>query len=111
MSLGNVSRLFVCIALSAGLVLSACSDDSTTSSTPQLSKAEVEQKAMAALTAKTGQQAPQITCPGNLNAQVGAKMVCSIVLDAKTYDVTVTVTQVNGTTAELAVEVAGAPRG
>ena len=90
------------------LALAACS--SSDESVGTLAKGTVETGAMDALTKKTGQQAPQITCPGDMPAKVGASMVCSIPLTNGVYDVTVTVTAVNGTTAQFSVEVASAPR-
>lgn len=104
-----VSRLLASTLVCAGLTLAACSSDS--SSTTQIEKSEIEKKAMAALSAKVGKASPPITCPGNMDAVVGKKMVCAVVLDdGKTYDVTVTITSVSGTTAEFSVEVASTPR-
>jgi major membrane immunogen (membrane-anchored lipoprotein) len=94
--------------LATTLALAACSSDASEGT---IAKGTVETGAMDALTKKTGQQAPQITCPGDMPAKVGASMVCSIPLSNGTYDVTVTVTAVNGTTAQFSVEVAAAPRG
>ena len=65
---------------------------------------------MASLTASAGMPSPQITCPSDLRAEVGASMVCSIPLSGKTYDVTVTVTSVEGGKAKFSVVVASAPR-
>ncbi len=93
--------------LATTLALAACSSDDSVGT---LAKGTVETGAMDALTKKTGQQAPQITCPGDMPAKVGASMVCSIPLTNGIYDVTVTVTAVNGTTAQFSVEVASAPR-
>ena len=94
--------------LATTLALAACS--SSDESVGTLAKGTVETGAMDPLTKKTGQQAPQITCPGDMPAKVGASMVCSIPLTNGVYDVTVTVTAVNGTTAQFSVEVASAPR-
>lgn len=105
-----VSRSLVAVFLSCVLALGACSDSSSSSTTSEIQKSEVEQQAMAALTAKTGKPAPAITCPGNLKAEVGASMVCAIVLDGATYDVTVTVTAVADGKAQFDVVVASMPR-
>lgn len=85
------------------LALSACGPK-------EVPKAEVEKQAMEVLTKTVGQQAPQITCPGNLKAEVGTAMVCSIPLEGKTYDVNVKVTAVDGSNAKFDVAVADKPR-
>ena len=98
-ALAGLAGTFAVVAL-----LGACS------STPTLSKSEVETQAAAALTAQVGQQSPPITCPSDLEAKVGATMVCSTQLDSATYDVTVTITAVEGTNASFDVKVADKPR-
>ena len=75
----------------------------------QVPKAEVEKQAMATLTAAVGQQAPQITCPGDLKAEVGATMTCSMPIDGKNVDVNVKVTSVDGSSAKFDVAVADKP--
>jgi hypothetical protein len=76
----------------------------------EVPKEEVEKQAMAVLTKTVGQQAPQITCPGNLKAEVGTAMVCSIPLEGKTFDVNIKVTAVEGGNAKFDVAVADKPR-
>lgn len=106
-----LSATFI-IAISA----SACSVTTTDTGTgtkpvATLSKGDIETGAMAALSAKTGKTAPQITCPGDMKAEVGATQICAIQLDGKTFDVTITVTTVdeNGK-GQYTAEVAAAPR-
>lgn len=99
MTNSSIVRLVVAVL---ALGLSACS--------PVVAKATIESSAVAALTAKQGQQAPPITCPGDMPAVVGTKQVCAITLDGKVYDVTVTITAFDGTTATYDVEVASTPR-
>ncbi len=79
-------------------------------SEPELAKADVEQSAMKTLSAAVGKPSPAITCPGNLKGKVGAKLTCSAPMDGKTYDVMITVTSIEGTTANFSVEVADKPR-
>jgi len=73
-------------------------------------KATVETNAQQALSDMAKQQAPPVTCPGDLDGKVGASEVCAITLDGKVYDVTVKVTSVDGGTAKFDVNVASAPR-
>ncbi len=75
------------------------------------SKADVETGSMEALSKKVGQPSPQITCPNDMKAKVGEKMVCSMPINAKTYDVTITVTSLgDNNIGNYDVEVASAPR-
>ncbi len=76
----------------------------------EVAKADVEKTAMTQLSASVGKPSPPITCPSGLKAKVGTKLVCSIELDGKPYDVDVTVTGIEGSTAKFDVEVAKAPR-
>jgi 2-methylaconitate cis-trans-isomerase PrpF len=93
----------VAFALFTALSLTACGPGT-------LTKASVETGAMAALTAQVGQQAPQITCPGDMAAVVGTSQVCSMPRPSGTFDVTVTVTSIDGNTAKFSVVVASTPR-
>ena len=75
-----------------------------------ISKADVESGSRLALTENAGKQAPPISCPSDLDANVGAKMVCAITLDGNLDDVTVQVASIDGSTARYNVQVADAPR-
>jgi hypothetical protein len=99
-------RVIAGVLLASALVVSACSQTKT------LSKSEVETQAAAALTAQVGQQSPPITCPGDLEAKVGASEVCAITLDSGVYDVTISVTSFDETSnnATFDVQVATQPR-
>jgi hypothetical protein len=98
----RISTRFSFFAVTAALVV-ACGD-------AEVPKADVEQQAMKTLSATVGKESPPITCPGNLKAKVGTTMTCSISLDGKTHDVTITVTGIEGTNAKFNVEVASNPR-
>lgn len=91
------------ISVVFALFLTACGQK-------EVAKEEVEKQAMAILTEKVGQPAPQITCPSALKAEVGTAMVCSIPLEGKTYDVNIKVTAVDGSKASFDVAVADKPR-
>ena len=83
----NSSKLTLCLAAGLTIGLLGCGPG-------QVSKADVEANAQQTLTEKAGQPAPPITCPTDLKAEVGATEVCSITLNDKPYDVTVTVSSV-----------------
>jgi hypothetical protein len=101
---GRMNTLARAVATLALVLFTACGP-------PTLAKATVERSAMDSLSKATGMMAPQITCPNDLVATVGASMVCAITLsDNKVYDVTVTVTGVMDTTATYSVVVASMPR-
>ena len=77
-----------------------------------LSKADVETQAQQALTEQVGIEAPPITCPGDLDATVGAEMTCTLSDGETAYDVKVTVTAINDDgTADFDVQVADTPQG
>jgi hypothetical protein len=67
----------------------------------------VEAQAAKALAAETGQEAPKVTCPGNLLAKVGAHIECTLVPHDSTlvYPVRVTVNSVENGTAHFSVQV------
>jgi 2-methylaconitate cis-trans-isomerase PrpF len=99
----NRTHAPVAFPLLAALALTACGAGTVT-------KANVETGAMAALTAAAGQQAPQITCASDMAAVVGTTQVCSMPRPSGTFDVTVTITSVNGADVKYSVVVASTPR-
>lgn len=76
----------------------------------QIDKADVEASAQQALTESVGQESPPISCPSDLEAEVGASEVCTITISDQPYDVTVTVTSVENGKAKFSAEVATEPR-
>jgi Domain of unknown function (DUF4333) len=94
----------IALAFVSTLLLIGCGEKT-------FSKADVETGSMEALTKKVGQQSPQITCPNDMKAKVGEKMICSMPIKVKTYDVTITVTSLgDNNIGNYDVEVASAPR-
>ncbi|MFL6090007.1 MAG: DUF4333 domain-containing protein [Aeromicrobium sp.] len=63
-----------------------------------VSKADVEKQSATQLAAVTNQPVPKVTCPGDLEAKVGATMKCTLVAKGDTvkYPVTITVTSLKG---------------
>lgn len=91
----------------AALALGACSSENT------IAEAEVEAAAATELAAATGQDEPNIDCPSDLDAEVGATMECELSVDGdpQVFPVTVTVESIEDGTANFSVEVGDAPIG
>lgn len=70
------------------LLLSACSGG-----VPQ---ADVEQQVSDALAETVGQTPDSVDCPGDLPAEVGAEMRCTLTAGGESIGLTVTVTEVDG---------------
>jgi hypothetical protein len=85
--------------------LSACGSD-------PVPAAQVAASAEKALERQIGVR-PDITCPKDLEAKVGASTRCTLTAagDPAEYGVTVTVTSIDGTTPDLQVEVDQEPAG
>ncbi len=108
----NARSLVVSALLVAAVSLSlaACSK-SVSVGEPAVPKEQVQTDAQTQLTKAVGQKLPPISCPDDLKAKLGEKMICTVTLSGKPYDVTVTVTSVNGTDVKYDVKVASTPRG
>jgi hypothetical protein len=78
----------------------------------ELTADEVAKGAEDALEAEVGAR-PDVSCPDDLPAEVGAKTRCTLSVgdDPEKYGVTVTVTSVEGKTAHFDVEVDEEPAG
>jgi len=103
--------LVVLVTSSAtALVLAGCGG-SVSIGEKTLAKAEVESQAAKQLAAEVNQPEPDVTCPGDLKAEVDATIECTLVAqgDTKEYPVTIKVTSVKDGTAVFAVEVGQAP--
>lgn len=104
MILTNLRSSLFAVSLFVVVALSGCGPAT-------LTKAAVEKGAMDALTAAVGMPSPQVTCPSDMPAVVGGTMVCAMTLTAGTYDVTVTITEVDSSgTAKFNVVTATMPR-
>ena len=77
-----------------------------------LGASTVEEGAADALEEQVGIR-PEVSCPDDLEAEVGASMQCTLTAgdDPTEYPVTVTVSSVEGDTANFDVEVGDAPVG
>ena len=54
---------------------------------------------------------PEVSCPDDVEAEVGAQTRCTAAVDGQTYAATVTVTAVDGDEAHFDVRVDGRPQG
>ena len=66
-----------------------------------VSKSDVESQISQKMTDAAGNKPDSVSCPGALNATVGAQLNCSMKIKDKTYGVNVTVTSVEGDTAKF----------
>jgi hypothetical protein len=96
-------RLLLAAPLLA-LALAACGSDESDRAT--LAAEDVAEGAEEALEAQIGAR-PDISCPDDLAAEVGATTRCTLAVegDPEEYGVTVTVTSVDGDTADFGIEV------
>ena len=97
-------RLFVTGLAGCALVTAACGAGA-------VKEADVESSVAAQLAEETDQPEPNIDCPGDLDAEVGATMECDLTVDGAdaVYPVTVKVTSVEDGKANYSVEVGEAP--
>jgi hypothetical protein len=93
----TLSRTAIALVL-AGAFVAGCGDDDA------VAQSAVEQEAEAQLAAQIGEE-PDITCPGDLDAEVGATMECELTLegDDGVYPVYVEVTSIEGDRANFDV--------
>lgn len=80
--------------LVATLLLAGCG----ASAVPQ---DDVEAQVFDGLTETVGEEPDDVTCPGDLPAEVDAEMVCELTAQGDSIDVTVTVTSVDGSDVEF----------
>jgi hypothetical protein len=84
------------VVAATSLLLAACSA-SVTNKPMVVDKDLLSAQVQAQLTKKLGEQAPPISCPDDLAADVGATTTCLMTAPKGTYNVTVTVTDLKWT--------------
>ena len=97
------------LALAAGAAIVGCS-----SGPGAVDKAEVEKVAATELAAQVGtDQLPDISCPDDLDAEVGATLTCELSVegDDDVYPVEIEVTEVDGDDVKFDVQVDDTPKG
>lgn len=82
------------------LLLSACGGGAKA-----VSQAEVEKQVSEQLAAQVGQTPDSVDCPGDLSAEKGTTMRCSLTAGTDTLGVTLTVTAVEGTNVKFDIQV------
>lgn len=77
-----------------------------------IAQADVEEQAAKELAAKFDQPEPNISCPGDLDAEVGAKIECDLSVDGDedVYPVFIEVTRLNDGIADFDLKVGETPR-
>ncbi|WP_019930013.1 DUF4333 domain-containing protein [Nocardia sp. BMG111209] len=73
-------------------------------------KDEVATQISNKLEQQIGKKPDSVTCPQNLQAHTGATLVCTLDDQGSKYDVTVTVTSVDGDQAKFDIQVADSPK-
>ncbi len=100
--------LVISSAVAASVVLAACGG-SVSVGTETVNQDELQTNVQEQLTKTVGKEAPPISCPDKLNAEVGATTTCTLTDSTGTYDVTVKVTSVEDGTAQFDIQVAARP--
>lgn len=85
------------LALVAGATLAGCSTSA--------SQADVEEQITTQLEGQLGAAPEDVSCPGDLAAEKGETMTCTMTASEVEYDVEVTVTGVDGDTINFDIEV------
>src|SRR5688500_13882681 len=102
----SARRLLLLLLAGFTLVAAACGAGA-------VKEADVENAVAAQLAAETDQPEPDVDCPDDLDAEVGATMECDLTVDGddNVYPVTVKVTSIEDGKANYSVEVGEAPGG
>ncbi len=88
----------ICATALLSLSLAACG-------TEVVEQADVEKQASDALAAEVGQKPKSVDCPGDLDAEKGKSIKCTLTApDDSKVDVTVTVASIDGDRARLDVQ-------
>ncbi len=99
-----MNRLLLAATVGSTLLLSACGEDT-------LAEKDLENEVKSVLTQQIGQAPKEIDCPGDLKAEKGEKMTCTLVADdGSKVDTEVTVTSAEDGKAKFNVQVANEVR-
>ncbi|MDT5219536.1 MAG: hypothetical protein QOF15_1641 [Mycobacterium sp.] len=96
--MAQIVRTLLVSGAAAGLMAGAggCSFSTGSSSAHAVSKDDVVQQITAKMTDAQGNKPESVTCPGDLQAKVGAQLNCEMKVKDSKYVVNVTVTSVEG---------------
>lgn len=70
-----------------------------------VAQADVEEQVSSALEEQIGQAPDKVTCPGDLEGEVGTEMRCELEAQGETIGLTVTVTSVESNNVEFDIQV------
>lgn len=91
-------------------MVAACAAVAAGCGTAAVPQDEVEEQVSTALEGQTGQAPESVSCPGDLDAEVGTTMTCTLnTADDMEFDVNLEVNSVEGDTAMFDIEVADEP--
>ena len=91
------SSALAALVLVAGATLTGCSSAA--------SQSDVEDQISAQLSGELGGDPQDVSCPGDLAAEKGETMTCTITVDDVEYDVKVEVTSVEDDTVNFDIEI------
>lgn len=95
-------------ALTASLTLAGCSG-SVSVGGGSVDQADLEQQVSDQLEAQVGQAPDDVSCPGDLDAEVGTTMRCTLTAGGEEIGLTVEVTEVKDSTVLFDITVDDAP--
>ncbi len=95
----TLRRTIAALAVASAALLTACS------STPVVDEGELEDKISEQLAEEVGTAPDDIDCPEDLTGEVGETMTCTLTAGEDVLDLTVEVTEVDGTEVNYEVEV------
>ncbi len=95
------------LALAVGVAVSGCS---VFVGPNQVDRVDVAQRISTQLQTQVGRPPDAVACPTNLDAKVGASLVCTLTDQGASYDATVTVTKVDGGDVAFDLKVASEPK-
>ncbi|MBB3661435.1 MULTISPECIES: DUF4333 domain-containing protein [Prauserella salsuginis group] len=103
--MSTTARFVAAAAACLTLGLAACSAEVSVSTGPQIEQGELEKQLLASVTAEVGQRPKDLTCPGDVDAEKGARTECTLVApDGTAAPVSVTVTRVDADSGDFGVD-------
>lgn len=96
----TLRRSAALLAIPALLSLTGCGG------TPSVAQSDVEEKISSGLEEQVGQKPDDISCPDDLEGEVGTTMTCTLTAGGDQLDVAVEVTEVDGDNVKFSFEVA-----
>lgn len=95
------------LALAVGVAVSGCS---VFVGPNQVDRVDVARRISTQLQAQVGRAPDAVSCPANLDANIGASLTCTLTDNGVSYDATATVTRVEGGDVAFALKVGSEPK-